>query len=92
MNKLTCALLTIGLSLTTYSIWAADSYEFSRNDDSILTPTSPGAINRDPRVNPDPSDIRRMMEESEAKEKAEKEKAEKEEEELRREAEKNMKK
>ena len=87
MNKLTCALLTIGFSLTSYSVWAADSW----NDDSILTPTRPGAINRDPRVNPDPSDIRRMMEENEAKAKAEKEKAEKEEE-LRREAEKNTKK
>ncbi|MEO6118515.1 MAG: hypothetical protein ABIP37_05535 [Methylotenera sp.] len=89
MNKLTCALLAIGLSLTTYSVWAADSYEFPRNDDSILTPTRPGAIDRDPRVNPDPADKRRMMEESEAKAKAEK--AEKEEE-LRREAEKNTKK
>ena len=83
MNKLTCALLTVGLSLISYSVWAAD--------DSILTPTHPGVIDRDPRVNPDPADIRRMMEENEAKAKAEKEKAEKEEE-LRREAEKNTKK
>jgi hypothetical protein len=92
MNKLTCALLTIGLSLTTYSIWAADSYEFPRNDDSILTPTHPGVIDRDPRANPDLVDKRRMIEESEAKAKAKKEKAEREEEELKKEAEKKISK
>lgn len=87
MSKLTYALLTIGLSLTAYPVWSADRYEFPRNDDSILTPTQPGAIERDPRVNPDPSERRRIIEESEAKAKAEKEK----EEELKKEAEKNMK-
>ncbi|MEO6118510.1 MAG: hypothetical protein ABIP37_05510 [Methylotenera sp.] len=47
MKKLTCALLTIGLSLNTYSVLAETTYE-TPEDKSILTPIQSDVVEPDP--------------------------------------------